>query len=56
MPTAPEVCCSCAVRVVRGLEIYTMTAAGEDIQRVTDNRVPDRFPDWQPVNEAGGRR
>lgn len=39
----------------RGFELYTMTAAGEDIQRVTDNRVPDRFPDWQPINQSGGR-
>ena len=33
----------------RGFELYTMAANGTDIQRVTTNRVPDLFPDWQPL-------
>lgn len=30
-----------------GFEIYTMTVDGTDIRRLTDNKVPDLFPDWQ---------
>jgi TolB protein len=30
-------------------EIYTMRADGTDIRRVTHNRVPDLYPDWQPL-------
>ena len=33
----------------RGFEIYTMAADGTDIQRVTNNRIADLFPDWQPL-------
>lgn len=30
-----------------GMEVYTMAADGTDIRRVTNNRSPDLFPDWQ---------
>lgn len=36
-------------RLGRGFEIYTMGTDGTDIRRVTTNRVPDLFPDWQPL-------
>jgi TolB protein len=29
-------------------EIYTMRADGSDVRRITRNRVPDLYPDWQP--------
>ena len=36
-------------RLGRGFEIYTMALDGRDIVRVTDNRQPDLFPDWQAL-------
>jgi TolB protein len=30
-------------------EIYTMRADGTDVRRITRNRVPDVYPDWQPL-------
>jgi Tol biopolymer transport system component len=30
-------------------EIYTMRADGSDVRRITRNRVPDLYPDWQPL-------
>lgn len=36
-------------RLGRGFELYTMAADGGDIVRLTDNRRPDLFPDWQPL-------
>jgi Tol biopolymer transport system component len=33
----------------RGFELYTMALDGSDIVRVTANRGPDLFPDWQPL-------
>jgi TolB protein len=36
-------------RLARGFELYTMAAGGGDVVRVTDNRRPDLFPDWQPL-------
>ena len=30
-------------------ELYTMAADGSNIVRVTDNRRPELFPDWQPL-------
>ncbi len=34
-------------RLGRGFEVYTMALDGSDIERLTDNRRPDIFPDWQ---------
>jgi Tol biopolymer transport system component len=34
-------------RLNNRFEIYTMAADGSDIQRVTSNRRPDLWPDWQ---------
>jgi TolB protein len=34
-------------RLGRGFELYTMALDGSDIERLTDNRKPDLFPDWQ---------
>ena len=34
-------------RLNRRFEVYTMAVDGTDIQRVTNNRQPDFFPDWQ---------
>jgi Tol biopolymer transport system component len=34
-------------RLGPGFEIYTMAVDGTDIVRLTDNRRPDIFPDWQ---------
>ncbi len=34
-------------RLGRGFELYTMALDGSDIVRLTDNRRPDIFPDWQ---------
>src|SRR3712207_1381995 len=34
-------------RLGRGFELYTMAPDGSDIVRLTDNRRPDLFPDWQ---------
>jgi Tol biopolymer transport system component len=34
-------------RLGRGFELYTMAIDGSDIERLTDNRKPDLFPDWQ---------
>jgi Tol biopolymer transport system component len=34
-------------RLGRGFELYTMNVDGSDIVRLTDNRIPDIFPDWQ---------
>jgi hypothetical protein len=28
-------------------EVYTMALDGSDIVRLTNNRLPDIFPDWQ---------
>jgi Tol biopolymer transport system component len=36
-------------RLGRGFELYTMALDGSDIVRVTTNRRPDVFPDWQPL-------
>jgi TolB protein len=36
-------------RLGRGFEIYTMAVGGGDIERVTNNRKPDLFPDWQAL-------
>ena len=36
-------------RLERGFEIYTMATDGSDVTRVTTNRRPDLFPDWQPL-------
>jgi TolB protein len=36
-------------RLGRGFELYTMALDGSDIVRVTTNRRPDLFPDWQPL-------
>jgi Tol biopolymer transport system component len=33
----------------RGFELYTMGLDGSNIVRVTSNRRPDVFPDWQPL-------
>jgi TolB protein len=30
-------------------EIYTMKTDGSDIRRLTNNNVPDLYPDWQPL-------
>jgi TolB protein len=30
-------------------EIYTMRADGTGVRRITHNRVPDLYPDWQPL-------
>jgi Tol biopolymer transport system component len=35
------------VRGGPGFELYTMAVDGTDIRRLTNNRVPDLFPDWQ---------
>jgi TolB protein len=37
-------------RLGRGFELYTMAPDGSDIERLTDNRKPDLFPDWQVLN------
>jgi Tol biopolymer transport system component len=34
-------------RAERAAEIYTMAIDGSDISRLTNNRVPDRLPEWQ---------
>jgi TolB protein len=34
-------------RLGRGFELYTMALDGSGIKRLTDNRQPDLFPDWQ---------
>jgi TolB protein len=36
-------------RLGRGFELYTMALDGGEIVRVTTNRRPDAFPDWQPL-------
>jgi TolB protein len=36
-------------RLGRGFELYTMALDGSGIVRVTANRRPDLFPDWQPL-------
>ena len=36
-------------RLGRGFELYTMGLDGSGIVRVTRNRRPDLFPDWQPL-------
>jgi hypothetical protein len=36
-------------RSSRGFELYTMARDGSDIVRVTANRRPYLFPDWQPL-------
>jgi TolB protein len=36
-------------RLGRGFEVYTMALDGSGIVRVTANRRPDLFPDWQPL-------
>ena len=36
-------------RLGRGFELYTMALDGSDIVRLTTNRRPDLFPDWQPL-------
>jgi Tol biopolymer transport system component len=33
----------------RGFELYTMALDGSNIVRLTSNRRPDLFPDWQPL-------
>jgi Tol biopolymer transport system component len=34
-------------RLGRGFEVYTMARDGSDIVRLTNNRNPDMWPDWQ---------
>jgi Tol biopolymer transport system component len=34
-------------RLGLGFEVYTMALDGSDIVRLTNNRLPDIFPDWQ---------
>ncbi len=34
-------------RLGPGFELYTMALDGSDIVRLTNNRSPDVFPDWQ---------
>lgn len=34
-------------RLGPGFEVYTMAVDGSDIVRLTNNRRPDIFPDWQ---------
>ena len=34
-------------RLGRGFDVYTMAVDGTDIRRVTNNRSPDIFSDWQ---------
>jgi Tol biopolymer transport system component len=34
-------------RTIAYFELYTMAVDGTDIQRITSNRRPDIFPDWQ---------
>jgi Tol biopolymer transport system component len=36
-------------RLGRGFDLYTMALDGSGIARVTANRQPDLFPDWQPL-------
>jgi Tol biopolymer transport system component len=36
-------------RLGRGFELYTMALDGTGIRRLTDNRRPDLFPDWQTL-------
>ena len=36
-------------RLGRGFELYSMALDGSGIVRVTANRRPDLFPDWQPL-------
>src|SRR5918996_2195251 len=36
-------------RLGRGFDLYTMALDGSGIVRVTTNRRPDLFPDWQPL-------
>jgi Tol biopolymer transport system component len=36
-------------RLGPAFELYTMRADGRDIRRITHNRVPDLYPDWQPL-------
>lgn len=36
-------------RLGRGFELYTMALDGSGIVRVTANRRPEIFPDWQPL-------
>lgn len=38
-------------RLGRGFELYTMALDGSAVVRVTTNRWPDLFPDWQPSSE-----
>ena len=37
-------------RLGRGFELYTMALDGSAIVRVTTNRRPDLWPDWQPLS------
>jgi Tol biopolymer transport system component len=34
-------------RLSINFELYTMAVDGTDIDRITNNRRPDIFPDWQ---------
>ena len=36
-----------SARLGPGFELYTMAVDGTDIVRLTNNRRPDLFPDWQ---------
>jgi Tol biopolymer transport system component len=36
-------------------EIYTMRVDGGDVRRLTRNRVPDLYPDWQPLPASPAR-
>ena len=36
-------------RLGRGFELYTMATDGSGVTRITNNRRPDLFPDWQPL-------
>ena len=35
------------VRLGPSFEVYTAAIDGTDVVRITRNRVPDLFPDWQ---------
>jgi TolB protein len=40
-------------RLGRGFDVYTMSASGGDFVRVTDNKRPELFPEWQALPGAG---
>jgi Tol biopolymer transport system component len=36
----------------RAFEIYTMSASGTRVRRITHNHVPDLYPTWQPLRRS----